>query len=345
MTIRYALIAAGFAGFRMSRLHRLVRPATQGCGLILALHRVRRAAGMTWDYAPNAGLDVTPEFLGLALDVVTREGFEFVSLDEAQRRLAERDGRRFAALTFDDGYRDTLEVALPLLERQRAPFTVFCATGFIERSARLWWLELEEAIRRLDEVEVGPWRIAARTPAEKSAAFASLYWRLRGRPEAEMLEATGDLARRARVDCGALGEGLFMDWSEIERLGRHPLATIGAHSVTHRRLAHWSVEEARAEMADSKAALENRLQMEVRHFAYPVGDRNSAGPREFALARELGFATAVTSRPGMLFFEHAERMTELPRVSVNGRWQNVEALEVLLSGAPFWLWNCRRVAA
>jgi peptidoglycan/xylan/chitin deacetylase (PgdA/CDA1 family) len=137
-----------------------------------------------------------------------------------------------------------------------------------------------------------------------------------------------------------------MDWSEVVGLSRHPLATIGAHSLTHRRLAHWSLAEARAEMADSKYALEARLGVEVRHFAYPVGDRTSAGQREFDLARELGFATAVTTRPGMLFSEHALRLSALPRVSVNGRWQRVEALEVLLTGAPFWLWNGgRRVGA
>ena len=71
-------------------------------------------------------------------------------------------------------------------------------------------------------------------------------------------------------------------------------------------------------MADLKGALEARLGIEVRDFAYPVGDRTSAGPREFDLARELGFATAVTTRPGMLFPEHARRLTALPRVSVNG---------------------------
>jgi len=48
----------------------------------------------------------------------------------------------------------------------------------------------------------------------------------------------------------------------------------------------------------------------------------------------------------MLFTEHADRLAALPRASVNGRWQNPEALEVLLSGAPFWLWNRgRRISA
>jgi peptidoglycan/xylan/chitin deacetylase (PgdA/CDA1 family) len=345
MTIRNAIISAGFAGFRASGLHRAARAAVRGAGVILTFHRVR-PEGPAAGYAPNRALEITPRFLEAALDVVAREGFELVSLGEARRRLVEGEGAPFAALTFDDCYRDTLEAALPVLERRDAPFTVYCATGFIERTARLWWLELEEAIRCLETVGTGSMRLAARTLAEKSDAFDRIYWRLRARPEAELLETVGELACRAGVDGEALSDGLFMDWSEVVRLSRHPLATIGARSVTHRRLAHWSLEEARAEMADSKGALEARLGIEVRDFAYPVGDRTSAGPREFELARELGFTTAVTTRPGMLFPEHAGRLTALPRVSVNGRWQRVEALEVLLSGAPFWLWNGgRRVEA
>jgi len=338
MTIRNAIISAGFAGFRASGLHRAARAATRGAGVILTFHRVR-PEGPATGYAPNRALEITPRFLEVALDVVAREGFELVSVDEARRRIIEGEGAPFAALTFDDGYRDTLEAALPVLERRDAPFAVYCATGFIERTARLWWLELEEAIRRLETVDIGSARLAARTPTEKSAAFDRVYWLLRARPEAELLETVGELARRAGVDGEALSDGLFMDWSEVVTLSRHPQATIGAHSVTHRRLAQWSLAETRAEMADSKGALEARLGIEVRDFAYPVGDRTSAGPREFDLARELGFATAVTTRPGMLFPEHALRLTALPRVSVNGRWQRVEALEVLLSGAPFWLWN------
>ncbi len=73
-------------------------------------------------------------------------------------------------------------------------------------------------------------------------------------------------------------------------------------------------------MEGSTAALETRLGVKVRHLAYPVGDATSAGRREFELARAIGFESAVTTSPGMLFSEHAARLTELPRVSVNGRW-------------------------
>jgi len=349
MTLRNALIGAGFAGFRASGLHRLARAATRGRGVILTFHRVRPWREVTPGYAPNRLLEITPEFLDLALGVVVGQGFELVSLDEARRRIADRKSSPFAALTFDDGYRDMADAALPVLERHGAPFAVYCAIGFIEGGARLWWLELEEAIRRLQTIEVSvagrKLRFAARTPGDKAAAYERIYWRLRARPEAELLEAIADLTRRAGVASEALADDLFMDWSELTALSRHPLATIGAHGLTHRRLAHLPAAEARAEIAGSKAELEARLGLNVRHFAYPVGDVASAGRREFELARAIGFETAVTTRPGMLFSEHAGRLTELPRVSVNGRWQDAGALEILLTGAPFWLWNRGRLVA
>ena len=77
-----------------------------------------------------------------------------MTLLEAVARLGNAGGPPFVALTFDDGYRDVRDFAVPILERHGAPFTVFFATGMIERSARLWWLELEEAVRRLDRIEV-----------------------------------------------------------------------------------------------------------------------------------------------------------------------------------------------
>jgi peptidoglycan/xylan/chitin deacetylase (PgdA/CDA1 family) len=75
------------------------------------------------------------------------------------------------------------------------------------------------------------------------------------------------------------------------------------------------------------------------HLAYPVGDRTSAGPREFKIAAELGFKTAVTTRPGAIFKGHAEHLTALPRISLNGEFQRPRYARVLVSGAATSLWN------
>jgi peptidoglycan/xylan/chitin deacetylase (PgdA/CDA1 family) len=99
-------------------------------------------------------------------------------------------------------------------------------------------------------------------------------------------------------------------------------------------------------MTESRARLRAELGVEAAHFCFPYGGRGAAGGREFALAEKAGFASAVTTRPGMLFPEHRQRLAALPRLSVNGRHQSVAALDILLSGAPFALMNGgRRVAA
>jgi hypothetical protein len=77
-----------------------------------------------------------------------------------------------------------------------------------------------------------------------------------------------------------------------------------------------------------------------------VGDPTSAGPREFRIALDLGFKTAVTTRPGVLFRKHRDHLTALPRISVNGEFQQQRYLKVLMSGAATAMWNgFRRVNA
>jgi peptidoglycan/xylan/chitin deacetylase (PgdA/CDA1 family) len=99
-------------------------------------------------------------------------------------------------------------------------------------------------------------------------------------------------------------------------------------------------------MTFSRSAIEAALQRPVRHFAYPYGDRSAAGTREFALARAAGFKTAVTTRPGMIFPENAAHLTALPRISLNGNYQDARFLPVLTSGAATAVWNgFRRVDA
>jgi peptidoglycan/xylan/chitin deacetylase (PgdA/CDA1 family) len=84
----------------------------------------------------------------------------------------------------------------------------------------------------------------------------------------------------------------------------------------------------------------------VLHLAYPYGDKVAAGPREFALAHGCGFKTAVTTRPGMIFPESAAHLTALPRVSLNGNYQDARILPVLTSGAATAMWNgFRRIDA
>ncbi len=342
MSLRHKAFSAAFAAIAATGADRWGRRLTQGKGAILTLHHVHPVT--PGGFRPNGLLEITPDFLDRALTLIRAEGYDVVSLDEAQARLADpRPGRFFVALTFDDGYRDNLDHAWPVLAKHGAPWTLYVVRGFAERTARLWWLELEEAIRVLPRISValpdGRFEAPAGTDAEKQTAFEQLYWRLRQGPEAILLSAISELATQAGIDPVGLVERECLPTDTLRSLAGAPGVTLGAHTLSHPMLAKHPEEVARREIAESKAWLEEALGLPIRHFAYPVGDPTSAGPREFALAKEAGFASAVTTRPGHLFAEHAEHPHALPRVSLNGLYQNEAALKALLSGLPFLLWN------
>ena len=140
----------------------------------------------------------------------------------------------------------------------------------------------------------------------KQAAFDRLHDWLRGLPgEPDVRREISTLCARHGVNEDAISQDLCLSWNELKPFADDPLVTIGAHSISHCNLARQSEAIAAHEMATSRARIEAVLQRPVLHLAYPYGDRNAAGAREFALARSLGFKTAVTTRPGMIFAENA----------------------------------------
>lgn len=337
---KHRLIGAGFAAIRTARADRWLAPVARGRGLILTFHHVRPEPPGAFD--PNGLLAITPAFLDAVLTALRARGFDLIGLDALPERLAAPRAAPFAVLTFDDGYRDNLVHAAPVLRRHGAPWTLFVTADFADRRGRLWWIELERAIGRLDRVVLpGPEALdlPARSADEKAAAFDAVYGALRRGPEAALLSGIARLCRQAGFAEGGVAAELCLTWDELRALGRDPAVTIGAHTLSHPMLAKHGAETAAREIGESRARIEAETGRPVRHLSYPVGDPTSAGPREFAMAREQGFATAVTTRPGHLFAGHAAHLHALPRVSVNGLHQSEAALAGLLSGVPFLAWN------
>ena len=312
------------------------------------LHHVRPQRRR--EFAPNQVLEITPEFLEFVLLELQRESFDLISLDAVPERLQAHGpaDRPFAVLTFDDGYRDNVEHAWPVLRRHNAPWTIFITTAFPDGNGRLWWLELEHVISRLDMVSLSVGRhhiaLSTRTAVEKLFAFELIHQRLRAAPKHEVESATASLAALAGIDARGLVRDLCLGWDEIRDLAREPDVCIGAHSISHPVLVNCDLVTAMREIQEGKARLERCLRKPVRHLAYPFGDSASVSAREVELARQAGYWTAVTTRPGHLFRGHSSHLHELPRVSLNGLFQNKTAFRSLLSGVPFWIWNRCRVA-
>ena len=342
-SLRNAVFRTGLEALYFSGAHRLLRPLYSGVGAIFTLHHVRPRSKNR--FQPNRLLEIEPRFLENVIVQLRRREVDIVSLDELRRRLVEQDySRYFVALTFDDGYRDNLEYALPILERHGAPFALFVATSFPDRLGELWWVALERVVAAADRIviEIGGEErfFYCESTAKKYDVFAQIYWWLRSLDdERKMRRIVLDLCRRYGVDLASPCREFCMGWPEIAEMAKSSLATFGAHTVNHVMLAKSSEADACEEMKRSREVIEAALGRRCEHLAFPIGDKTSAGPREFKLAAELGFKTALTTRPGVLYPEHRNYLTALPRISLNGHFQETRFVDVFLSGAPFALWN------
>ena len=346
---RSNVIRAGLGALYFSGAHVLLRPIFSGVGTIFTLHHVRPPR--EFEFQPNHHLEVAPEFLRVTLAHLRSRDVDIITMDEMHQRMTERNhSRRFACFCFDDGYRDNWTFALPVMRDFDAPLTVYAASDFAEGCGRLWWIALEMVIAKASSIEVtiagAATHLDTGTASAKQAAFDRLHDWLRGLTEAELRREMSALCARHGVDEAAICPDLCMSWDELKTFAEEPLVTIGAHSITHCNLARQSEEGARHEMTVSRARIESALQREVAHFAYPYGDKFAAATREFTLARAAGYKTAVTTRPGMLYPENADHLTALPRISLNGNYQDARILPVLTSGAATAMWNgFRRIDA
>lgn len=335
-----SLMGRTLLALHASGAHRLAPKSLAGIGVIFMLHRVREDDGAA--FAPNRILEITPSFLEETIGTVRELGYTCMSLDEAVTRLEKGEhGERFAVFTLDDGYKDNLTDALPVFERHDVPFTVYLTTGLPDGHAEIWWVALERAIAAANAMRIAlpgnEISMFTRDVNEKNAAWNRIYWALRKLPEHEMRTEVRKQAVMHGIDMAALTRELAMSWDEVRTLAAHPLASVEAHTADHFAQKRLSSSEARSDIERGVARMEAELGYRPQHFSYPYGDPGSADERDFALAEALGFRSATTTRKGLIQPRHAKRMTSLPRLSLNGDFQDRRMLEVLLSGLPFAL--------
>lgn len=230
--------------------------------------------------------------------------FTVLPLDEAVRLWAERKlPPRALCITFDDGYADNAEVALPVLQRHGLPATFFIATGFLD-GGRMWNDTVVEAIRRcsVEQLDLralgvdGLDRLPVANTADRSKAIARILPAIKHHSPVERLA----LAERVVDACEAvdLPGNLMMRSDQVRELAAAGMQ-IGAHTVSHPILARLDDAQASQEMAASRDHLQQLLGQPVGLFAYPNGrPDHDYGQRDAELARKLGFQAAVTTAVG-----------------------------------------------
>lgn len=307
------------------RLASAAPPVAGNRGCCLTFHRAAPSA--VWPALPNRGFHLDLGYLERLILHLKRTGRAIVTMDEALRRAATPDGGSFVNFSVDDCYRDTTELVVPLFRRLGVPVTLFVTTGIPDGTLRLRNAGLETILLERDAVTDAGATFRVDTPPRKRAAFAAISRRWEARdPGAAYLQ----FCERNRFDPDALDRQHAVSWDMLAALRGDELVEIGAHTISHPRLSALEESEALAELTGSRIRLEEKLGRPIRHVAFPYGRRQDCSKREFTLARKAGFASAATTRKGLI--RHGDDPFRLRRNTLNGAHQHILFASAHLSG-------------
>ena len=245
---------------------------------------------------------------------VVARAFRVLPLAQAVRSLGQAClPRRSLAITFDDGYADNQEVALPILQRHALPATFFVATGFLD-GGRMWNDTVIECIRHTTRAsinvdELGVTDLPTVSVAERRAAIDRLIPLIKYKDLAGRQQMMAALHKA----CGspALSETLMMRSGQVRSLHASGME-IGAHTVNHPILTALPESEARCELQQGRDRLQDLTQAPVLTLAYPNGRPGTDyDRRHVGMARDLGFQQAVSTAVGVA--SAGDDVYQLPR--------------------------------
>jgi peptidoglycan/xylan/chitin deacetylase (PgdA/CDA1 family) len=286
------------------------RAASARPGLVvLTYHRIAEPGDDPF-YDPV--ISATPEAFRAQVAWLRRQ-VRILALDELLAMLESGAPWRepVALITFDDGYRDNFEVAVPILREQGVPATFFLPTAFLEAPRLPWWDRVAYAIKQTRvptlRLERGPDGGASPLSIDleampRSAAIVAIIRAFLDDTIADERWFLDQLFARAEVavDGESLARTLFTSWDQVQSLaGADPSLSIGSHGHSHHKLAGLDEDSQRRELTESKRILETRLGCEVAALAYPYGWPGSYTSRTRALAIEAGYRAAFASLEGI----------------------------------------------
>jgi peptidoglycan/xylan/chitin deacetylase (PgdA/CDA1 family) len=277
--------------------------------VVLTYHRIAEP-GADLFYDPV--ISATPESFRAQVEWL-RNRVRLLTLDELIDQVESGSPWREPAmlLTFDDGYRDNFELAVPILSKRKAPATFFVPSAFLESPRLPWWDHVACVIKqtsaqrftveRHSERGALPIEIDLQSMSRSAAIMKIIRAFLDGAIDDER-RFLDRLAERAlvEIDSEGLGRKLFMSWSHVRQLADSGAGlTIGSHSHSHRNLATLDDDVQSRELTGSKEILEARLGRAINALAYPYGWPGTYTMRTKALAAQARYQLAFSSHEGI----------------------------------------------
>jgi peptidoglycan/xylan/chitin deacetylase (PgdA/CDA1 family) len=285
----------------------------------------------------NKDLAITPEKLEEFILLFKAKGYTFVSLDDVQAWLEKKltIRQKFICLTFDDGYRDNLIHGLPILEKHAVPATIYVTNCLPNGTGILWWYLFETHVKTSKQLNLnssfGRFEFSWENSEQAHAQFGRISEAIKSIPISELPTVLMAAFGKTALEFEELCRSVSLSWDEIAAISKHPLITIGAHTMQHVSVKQQATSDVENEMRLSKQELEHFIGKEVNHFAYPFGGTFDVGIRDIKLAQRVGFKTSTLNQAGNIFKSNYKTMQALARLPL-GNSTDEQRMNYYLNG-------------
>lgn len=286
--------------------------------VVLAYHRINEKPDASYPFQEDT-VSATPEMFRQQLAFLKR--FCFVTtFNELAHLIAANEPipDNTVVITFDDGYRDNYDIALPILSEFNLPAVVYVVTENIDSGQPFWFDILSYALVHAPNGRLSildgqhTFDISDENRKSLRRSFGDLV-RTLGDPE--RVQAIRELVdfSECRDEIEA-HERMVLTWAEVKELNSAGIE-IGSHTVTHPFLSRLSDEQLETELMDSKRRIESMIGSPVISLSYPTGGKAYYDDRTLKLASACGYTFAVSYEHNALPYSHDARF-EIPRIHV-----------------------------
>lgn len=281
----------------------------RGNGAILTYHRVLPDSIISEDSILNIAVSISNFRKQIKY---LKNNFSILPINNFLRHINSESKQFKILITFDDGYKDNLDYAFPILKEFNVPAIIYVITKFIGNSSLPWWNKLDDFLRN------------SRTLKNKKKKFSYLkrVFLLGNQLKIDkQLPLFIDKNNKKNIQ-------IFLNHKEVKYLSEQKLITIGSHSHSHYNFSRLEDKQAFNEFKVSKFILEKIIKKKITHFSYPYGDYENINLSHIRFLKKLGYISAMTTIRNKI--DHPDTFL-LPRIFVNND-SNLFRLKLKLLG-------------
>jgi peptidoglycan/xylan/chitin deacetylase (PgdA/CDA1 family) len=239
-----------------------------------------------------------------------KENYNVVSINDLSKIT-----KRSVAISFDDGYRDNLINALPVLEKYNVPAIFFITTNFLKNKTTPYWDWLSFYSNHIEgEVTFHSEALNKRITVIPNDIFSyrSISHELKIAPPFKRELFHQELSSQSKLSFHVQEDSRFLSIEDLREFSQHPLITIGAHTQNHPQLSSIPKEEQKLEIAESIEALEKIIGKPIQYFAYPFGLKSDYNSHSIDILNQLKVKNSFSNFRGQ-FRNGSTPPHEIPR--------------------------------